>query len=201
VWGVRVMGTGLAVVAAGIVTLAFGSTATAKAILAVGIGVYLVGVVITVVGIILVYRNVPPPRPNFFNLRWSLLRDVVHARSANTEPWAEVPGPLGERPRMEDLRHSGHWRLAVRGVRVMGTGLAVVIVGIITLAWSTAATKAILGVGVGIYLIGLGFTLVEARRAYGEAQPPRPNHAWVQRTLLHDALHRSGPSSQDSTVA
>ena len=200
-WGVRVIGTGLAIVAAGIVTLAFGSTATAKAILAVGIGIYLVGVMITLVGIILVYRHVPPPRPNFFNLRWSLLGDAVHARSANTEQGAEVPGPLGERPQMVGLRHSSHWRPAVWGVRIMGTGVAVVIAGIITLAWSTAATKTILAVGAGIYLIGLGFTLVEARWAYDEVQPPRPNHAWVQRTLLHDALHRSGPSSLDSTVA
>jgi hypothetical protein len=201
VWGLRVIGTGLAVVAAGIVTLAFGSTATAKAVLAGGVGVYLVGVVVTVVGITLVYRDVPPPRPNFFNLRWFLLRDAVHARSATTGQWTEVAGPLGERPRMEDLRRSGHWRPAVWGVRVMGTGLAVVIAGIVTLAWSTAATKAILAGGVGIYLSGLAFTLVEARCAYRDVQPPRPNHAWVQRTLLHDALHRSGPSSLDSTVA
>lgn len=201
VWGLRVIGAGLAVVAGGIVTLASGSTDTAKAIVATGMGVYLVGVGITVAGIILVYRSIPSPRPNFFNLRWSLLRDAVHIRSANIGEPAEIPGPLGERPSMADLRHSRHWRPAVWGVRIMGIGLAVVIAGMVTLPWSTDTAKAILAVGGGIYLISLGLTFVEARWAYGEVRPPRPNHAWVQRALLHDALHRSGPSPLDSRVA
>jgi hypothetical protein len=46
-----------------------------------------------------------------------------------------------------------------------------------------------LTVGIGIYLVGVALTLVEVRWAYGEVQPPRPNYARVQRTLLHDALH------------
>ena len=66
------MGPGLAVVVAGLVALLW-SRGAGRLILAVGIGIYLVGVVITVVGIILVYRDVPPPRPSFIQLRWSLL--------------------------------------------------------------------------------------------------------------------------------
>lgn len=43
--------------------------------------------------------------------------------------------------------------------------------------------------GIGIHLVGVALTLVEVRRAYGEVQPPRPDYARVQQTLLHDALH------------
>jgi hypothetical protein len=71
----------------------------------------------------------------------------------------------------------------------MCPGLAVVIAGLVTLLWSTATGQAILTVGIGIYLVGVALTLVEVRWAYGEVQPPRPNYARVQRTLLHDALH------------
>ena len=93
---------------------------------------------------------------------------------------------------MEDatnLRHSAHWRLAVWGLRVMGAGLAVVIPGLITLLWSTAAGPAILAVGMGIYLFDVVLSFVEVHRAYGEVQPPRPNYARVRQTLWHDALH------------
>lgn len=192
VWGLRVMGPGLAVVVVGLVTLLW-STGAGQAILAVGMGIYLVGVVITVVGIILVYREFPPPRPNFIWLRWSLLHDAVHARSASAEQVAEGTGPLAEGPaqtlHMEALRHSAHWRLAIWGVRVMGPGLAVVIAGLITLLWSTDTGISILAVGIGIYFIGVAFSFVEVHRVYGEVQPPRPDYARVRQTLLHDALH------------
>jgi hypothetical protein len=192
VWGLRVMGAGLAVVIPGLITLLW-STAAGPAILAVGMGIYLVGVVITVVGIFLVYVEVPPPRPNFIWLRWSLLHDAVHARSASAEQVAEGTGPLAERhaqsAHMDNLRHSAHWRLAVWGVRVMGAGLAVVVAGLITLLLSTAAAQAILAVGMGIYLFDVVLSFVEVHRAYGEVQPPRPNYARVRQTLWHDALH------------
>jgi hypothetical protein len=192
VWGLRVIGPGLAVVVIGLVALPW-STGTAQAILAVGMGIYLVGVVITVVGIVLVYREVPPPRANFIWLRWSLLHDAVHARSASAEQWVEGPGHLdgchARSPSMEDVRRSAHWRPAVWGVRVMGPGLALVVAGLVTLLWSTATGKAILAAGIGIYLVGLVFSLVEVRWAYADVQPPRPTYARVQQTLLHDALH------------
>ena len=192
VWGIRVIGPGLAVAAAGLVTLLW-SRGTGLAILAAGMGIYLVGVMITVVGIILVYREVPPPRPNFIQLRWSLLHDAVHTRSTSAEQRAEGTGPFGDRdpasPHLENLRHSAHWRLAVWAVRVMVPALAVLIAGLVTLLWSTAIGRATLAVGIGVYLVGLAFTLVEVRRAFGEVQPPLPAHALVQRTLLHDALH------------
>lgn len=191
VWGLRVMGSGLAIVAIGLVALVW-SRGTGQAMVAAGIGIYLVGVVITVAGIVLVYREVPPPRPNFLDLRWSLLNDAVHARSASAGQRAEDPGPLGERqarsPHIESLRRSAHWRLAVWGLRVIGSGLTVVIAGLVALLWSTATGKAILAVGIGIYLVGLVFSLVEVRRVYGDVPPPRPNHSRVQRALLHDAL-------------
>jgi hypothetical protein len=191
VWGLRVMGSGLAVVAVGLVALLW-SKGTGQAMVAAGIGIYLAGVVITVAGVVLVYREAPPPRPNFLDLRWSLLHDAVHARSASAGQPAEGPGPLGEcqarSPRIENLRRSAHWRRGVWGLRVIGSGLIVVIAGLIALLWSTATGKAILAVGVGIYLVGLMFTLVEVRRVYGDVPPPRPSHSRVQRALLHDAL-------------
>jgi hypothetical protein len=183
---------GLGVVVVGLVALLW-STAAGQAMVAVGMGIYFVGVVITVVGIILVYREAPQPRPNFIQLRWSLIHDAVHARSASAEPRAEGTGPLGDRdpqsPHLEDLRHSAHWWPAVWGVRLMGGGVAVVCAGLVTLVWSTSIGKAILAVGVGIYLVGLVLTLVEVRRAYDEVQTPRPNYARIQQTLVHDALH------------
>ena len=91
---------------------------------------------------------------------------------------------------MEDgaLRNSAPWRLAVWGLRVMGPGLAVVVIGLVALLWSRGTGKAILAVGIGIYLVGLVFTLLEVRRVYGDVPPPRPSHSRVQRALLHDAL-------------
>jgi hypothetical protein len=192
VWGLRVIGPGLAVVVIGLVALPW-STGTAQAILAVGMGIYLVGVVITVVGIVLVYREAPTPRPNFLDVRWSLLHDAVHARSASVERRGEDPGPVGEgdagSPRMEQLRRSPHWGPAVWGVRVMGPGLALVVAGLITLLFSPSAGRPIVAVGVGIYLVSLVFTLVEVRGVYGDIQPPRPPHSRVQQSLLQDALH------------
>ena len=84
------MGSGLAVVAVGLVALVW-SRGTGQAMVAAGIGIYLVGVVITVAGIVLVYREVPPPRPNFLDLRWSLLHDAVHARSASAGSGPRAP--------------------------------------------------------------------------------------------------------------
>jgi hypothetical protein len=85
-------------------------------------------------------------------------------------------------------RRGLHWRLAVWGVRVLGSGLAVVIAGLVALLWSAATGKAILAVGIGLYLVGMVFTLVEVRGVFGDVSPPPPNHSRVQRALLHDAL-------------
>jgi hypothetical protein len=192
VWGLRVMGSGLAVVGVGLVTLLW-STIAGQAFLAVGMGIYLVAVVTTVVGIVLVYREVPPPRPNLIWLRWSLLHDAVHTRSASTDHASEGSSPVAagrtQSPLIESLRHSAHWRLAVRGYRVMGTGLAVVVAGFTTFLWSRTAGLVVLAVGFGIYFVSVVFTFVEVHRACDDVQPPRPDYALVQQRLLHDALH------------
>jgi len=52
-------------------------------------------------------------------------------------------------------RISKSWRLAVWGLRVIGPGLAVVVIGLVTLPWSTGTAQAILAVGMGIYLVGV----------------------------------------------
>ena len=70
----------------------------------------------------------------------------------------------------------------------MAARAAGLIAGLIAHLWSTATGKAILPIGIGIYLIGLVFSLVEVRRVYRDVPPPRPNHSRVQRALLHDAL-------------
>ena len=192
VWGLRVMGPGLAFVAAGLASLPW-STVVGPAVLAAGMSIYLVGVVITVIGIILVYREVPPPRPNLIWLRWSLLHDAVHARPASIEQAAEGVGALAERRsrslHLEDVRHSAHWRLAVWGVRVTGPALAVVVAGLITLLWSTVAGQAILAAGIAIYVFGLALSFVEIHRAYDDVQSPRPSYARVHQALWHDTLH------------
>ncbi len=186
------MGPGLVVVAAGLASLPWSAVAGPE-VLAVGMSIYLVGVAITVIGIILVYRKVPPPRPNLIWLRWSLLHDAVHARSASVEQPAEGQGALAARHtqslHLEDVRHSAHWRLAVWGLRVMGPGLVVVIAGLISLLWSTVAGPAILATGIAIYLSGFGLSFVEVHRAYGEVQSPRPSYARVHQALWHDTLH------------
>lgn len=188
------IGLGLAVVAVGLVTLAW-SMGTGLAILTVGMGVYLLGVVISLVGIILVYRGAGRPLPNFIQLRWSLLSDAVRARSATTDEWPEGAGPL-DRPdhirvaRRDELQRSGRWRLAVWGVRMMSLGVVVVIAGLVSVTWSSGAGKVVVASGIGTYLLGAAFTLVEVRRAYREAPPPRPTYAEVHRLLLHNALHR-----------
>jgi hypothetical protein len=192
VWGLRVIVPGLSVVVVGLVALLW-STDTGQMILAVGMGIYLVAVVITVVGIFMIDVKAPPPRPNFSELRWSLLRDAVHVRSASAERRADTSIPFGEHqsqaPRVEDVRRSSHWRPAVWGIRVMGPGIAVLTAGLVTLPVLTSTGRVMLEVGIGTYFVGLEVTLVEVRRAYGDLQQPRPSHARVRQTLLHDPLH------------
>ena len=186
------MGLGLAVVVAGLILLPW-LTAAGQAILAVGMGIYLIGIAVTVVGITLVYREVPPPRPNFIWLRWSLLYDAVHARSANAEHVPEGTGsldePNAEPSHVERLRQSTHWRPAVWALRMMGPAVAVVLAGLILLPWSTAAGHTILAVGIGSYILGIVLSFVEVNRAYGEMQPPRSSYARAHQQLWHDALH------------
>ena len=91
-WGLRVIGPGLAVVAIGLLGLMV-STGVGQTVLAVGMAIYLVAVVIIVVGSGLIYRDAPAPRPNFIELRWSLLRDAAHRSSASVDAPVAPPGP------------------------------------------------------------------------------------------------------------
>jgi hypothetical protein len=76
--------------------------------------------------------------------------------------------------------------MAVWGVRVMAPGLVVMIVGLVTLPWSTTTGKMILAVGIGVSAVGLTLTFVEILGAYGEVRPPRPKYSGVPQTLLRD---------------
>jgi hypothetical protein len=200
VWGLRVMGTGLGVVVAGLIALLWSVTA-GRAMVAAGIGIYLVGVVITLVGILWIYRRVKPARPSFLDMRWALLHDAVRPRPASAEQPMSAGQPINGSARAEphtqppdgedaaSLRYSDHWRMAVLGVRLMGPGLVLVAGGLVSLLWSTATGKAVLAAGIGLYLIGMVIMLVGLIRVSGEVQPPRPDRARTQKTLLHDALH------------
>jgi len=191
VWGLREMFLGLAVVVAGLVTLLW-STDAGQWILAVGMGIYLVGVVITVVGVILVYREARPARPHFIELRWTLLYDAVHSRAAATAQLDGGPSGRSEASRGEDaevLRRSPHWRRAVWGLRALGPGLAVVVVGLLASLWSTPTATVILAVGLGIYFGSMVFSFLEVHWAYCDVRPLRPNYARAHRNLFHDALH------------
>jgi hypothetical protein len=87
-----------------------------------------------------------------------------------------------------DLRRGAPWRLAVWGLRVMGSGLAVVAAGLVALVWSRGAGQAMVAAGIGIYLAGVVITVAGVVLVYREVPPPRPSHSRVQRALLHDAL-------------
>lgn len=195
VWGLRVMGPGLTATLVGLVTLLW-STPAGETILAVGMGIYLVGVVITVLGIVLLYRDARPVRLNFIELRWSLLYDAVHPGPLTTAYLVVGSDRLGDRhteatrvEEVEKLRRSPHWRLAVWGIRATGSGLAVVVAGLIALLGSRATATAILAVGFGVYFGGTVFSFVEVHWAYGDVKPLHPNYALARRTLFHDALH------------
>ncbi len=85
------------------------------------------------------------------------------------------------------------------GLRVMGPGLAVVVVGLITLLRSKGAGLSILGVGMGIYLVGVVITVVGIVLVYREAPSPRPNFIWLRWSLLHDAVH-ARPASPEQVA-
>lgn len=79
-----------------------------------------------------------------------------------------------------ELRHDGHWRMAVWALRVGYLGLAVAIVGLIVM--SSGPTLWVLAVGVIIWLVAAAVTLAGffwSRRALPD---PRPGY-WSMRTM------------------
>ena len=187
--GLRVVGPGLAVVAAGLVTMAWSSGAGLD-ILAVGMVVYLTGAVVCTIGILLVYRAAPTPKPNFIQLRWSLIHDAVHTRaSVAGRTAAPIVGGPARPVDVDAVRRSPHWSAAVWGVRLIVPGMLVIVAGLVTLVWSPPAGRVAIAVGAGLYLVGLTLSLVGGARAYGDVDHTRIDHALVRRILVHDAFH------------
>jgi hypothetical protein len=91
---------------------------------------------------------------------------------------------MGEPPELQDI---GHWRLAVRALRVGYFGLAVVIVGVIVL--STGSRPWVLAVGAVVWLASAAVTLTGVIRARSELPEPRPGWWSLRFMLIHDTVH------------
>jgi hypothetical protein len=79
VWALRVGYVGLAVAIAGLVVMFSGSTAW---VLAAGVIIWLAAVAVTFTGFVWARHVLPEPRPRFWSMRFMLIHDTVHARSA-----------------------------------------------------------------------------------------------------------------------
>jgi hypothetical protein len=73
-----------------------------------------------------------------------------------------------------ELRGSAHWRLAVRGLRLVGLGLLVAVGGLVTRVWSTGTGLTILAVAAGIYLVGVVVVFTDSSRPSERFQSPDP---------------------------
>jgi hypothetical protein len=78
VWALRVGFVGLAVTLVGVIVLSSGSTPW---VLAVGVVTWLGAAAVTVTGVFRARRELPPPRPGYWSLRFMVLHDTFHTRS------------------------------------------------------------------------------------------------------------------------
>jgi hypothetical protein len=91
---------------------------------------------------------------------------------------------VGEQP---ELQHNGHWRMAVRALRLGYIGLVVAAAGlIVTLAGSTPW---VLAVGMIIWVGTVPVTLTGFLRARHELSEPRPTLWSMRLMLVHDSTH------------
>jgi hypothetical protein len=93
-----------------------------------------------------------------------------------------------------ELRHNGHWRMAVWALRVGFFGLAVALVGIIVL--SSGSTPWVLAAGVIAWLVCAAVTLTGVFLARSELPDPRPG-LWPMRfMLIRDTMHVRSSASR-----
>jgi hypothetical protein len=85
---------------------------------------------------------------------------------------------------MPDVRNGTRWRLAVWGLRVIGPGLAVVVIGLLGLVVSTGAGQAVLAVGMGVCLVSVVITVVGIILIYRAAPSPRRNFLYLRWSLI-----------------
>ncbi len=98
---------------------------------------------------------------------------------------------MGDPP---ELRHSGHWRIAVWALRVGYVGLAVAIAGLIVT--SLGYTPWVLAVGVIIWLAAAAVTLAGFFWSRHELPEPRPGFWSMRFMLVHDTVHAQSPSQR-----
>ena len=91
-----------------------------------------------------------------------------------------------------ELQQNGHWRMAVRALRVGHAGLAVVISGLVVM--SLGSTPWVLAVGVVVWLAAAAVTLAGFIWSRHELPEPRPGYWSMRFMLIHDPVHaRSSP--------
>ncbi|HTT91290.1 MAG TPA: hypothetical protein VMF65_17170 [Acidimicrobiales bacterium] len=86
-----------------------------------------------------------------------------------------------------ELQHNGHWRMAVRALRVGYLALAVGLVGLIVLL--SGSTPWILVVGVAGWLVTAAVTLAGFFWARHELPEPRPGYWSMRFMLIRDTVH------------
>ncbi len=86
-----------------------------------------------------------------------------------------------------DLQYNGHWRTAVRALRVGFVGLAIAIAGLIVM--SSGSTPWVLAIGVIIWLGSAAVTLAGFFRSRHELPEPRPGYWSMRFMLIHDTFH------------
>jgi hypothetical protein len=84
------------------------------------------------------------------------------------------------------LQYNGHWRMAVRALRVGFVGLAVGIAGLIVM--SLGSTSWILAAGVFIWLAAAAVTLTGFFLARSELPEPRPGYWSMRFMLINDTV-------------
>jgi hypothetical protein len=86
-----------------------------------------------------------------------------------------------------ELRHNGHWRMAVWALRVGYLALAVAIAGLIVML--AGSTPSVLAVGVISWLAVVAVTLTGFLWARHELPEPRPGYWTMRFMLIHDTIH------------
>ena len=79
VWALRLGYVGLSVGIAGLILMSLGSTSW---VLAGGVIMWLAAAAVTLTGFAWARHELPEPRPGYWSMRFMLIRDTLHGRSA-----------------------------------------------------------------------------------------------------------------------
>jgi hypothetical protein len=92
-----------------------------------------------------------------------------------------------------ELRHNGHWRMAVWALRVGYVAVAVAIAGLIVML--SGSTPWVLAVGEMIWLAAAAVTLTGFFWARHELPEPRPGYWPMRFMLIRDTIHARSSSA------